>query len=236
MRMNWTAREVPLIFVFLLAPCGRIAAQAPVHCAQNLFCLFNQEAAASDPAGIRKYSQDLIGLIVFNPAGDDSIRQLTNQLAGRLVSAEQAARTGNGKLVPESAIVKAFNDLMQEIGAPPSVRARLAAVHSFRQHAASIKAFPALLSADRNGTNCNPAEAVFVLSRLISDNGVLYDKNLDTALELMQPRPPGQRGGYGVFRIEGGPDSWRLLSLYPSHHNRSATIALFNRVADTLGF
>lgn len=216
-----------------LAP---IAKAQSANCIHVLYCLFNQEAAASDPAGIHEYSEDLIGGIVLNPAGNASVRQLTGRLADRLANAEQGARAGGGKLVPEASVVKAFNDLMQEIGAPPSVRASLAAVHSFREHAASIKAFPALFSADHNGTNCNPGEAVFVLSRLISDNGVLYDKNLDTALEMMQPYNPQARGGVGTFSIEGGPDSWRLLSFYPSHHSRSETIALFNRVADTLGF
>ncbi len=132
--------------------------------------------------------------------------------------------------------MRAFNELMKQIGAPSSLRTNEASVHSFREHAASIKAFPALFSADRNEANCNPGEAVFLLSLLISDNGVLYDKNLDTAQEMMHPYNPEDRGGGGISRIIGGPDSWRLLSLYTSHHNRSATVALFNRVADTLGF
>lgn len=238
---------MPLALLPLLAmvftPSPPLAGQQPPHCAQDLFCLFNQEAAASDPAGIHKYSEDLIGLLLPNPAGEDSIRQLTNQLAGRLAAAEQAARTGNGRLVPEAAIVKAFNDLMQEIGAPPSVRASLAAVHIFRQHAASIKAFPALFSADRNGANCNPGEAAFLFYLLISDNGTLYRGNLDSAQALMQMNSQGV-GGYGVARMEGlglstnTPDSSAssLLSSYLSRHSRNATIALFDHVAGILDF
>jgi len=226
-----------------LAFSSPLAGQQPPHCAQVLFCLFNREAAANDPAGIHKYGGDLIGLIVPNPAGDDSLRQLTNRLTDRLASAEQAARAGREKLVPEAAVVKAFNDLMQEIGAPSSMRTSEASVHAFREHAASIKAFPALFSADSNGTNCNPDEAVFLIYLLISDNGILHEGNLDSAQALMQMNSQGIEG-YGVARMEGlglnakKPDSSAsgLLSSYPSHHNRNATIALFDHLAGILGF
>lgn len=68
-----------LVMAFNLSP--KLAGQQPPHCAQNLFCLFNQEAAAPDPAGIHRYSEDLIGLIVLNPAGEDSIRHFSAVLA-----------------------------------------------------------------------------------------------------------------------------------------------------------
>jgi len=209
----------------------------PSHCAQILFCLFNQEAAASDPTGIHKYSEDLVGAIVPNPAGEDSARQLTNRLADRLASAEQAARAGSGKLVPEAAVVKAFNDLMQEVGAPLSMRASEASVHGFREHAASIKAFPALFSAGRNGAKCNPGEAVFLLSLLLSDNGALYEGNLDSAVALMQwdgrnTRDGAQSQRRRRIRFECG----NLLSWYSLHHNRKAAIALFDQMTTILGF
>ncbi len=202
-----------------------------------MFCLFNQEAAASDPAAIHKYSEDLIGLIVPNPAGKDSVRQLANHLADRLASAEQAARAGGGKLVPEAAVVKAFNDLMQEIGAPSSMRTSEAPVHGFREHAASIKAFPALLSADRNGASCNPGEAVFLLFLLLSDNGVLYEGNLDGAVAMMRPDSRQGGPGFSVTRLESMSSSaGGRLFWYSLHHNFNATIALFNHMAGILGF
>lgn len=240
MHINLMIARLAAVFVTLAmaaASCPPLLGQQPPHCAQNLFCLLNQEAAANNAAGIHKYSEDLIGLVVFNPAHKDSLRRLRNELADRVAKAEQAARAGDGALVPEANVVQAFNDLMQEIGAPSSVKADVAAVHSFREHAASIKAFPALLTENRNGTSCNPGEAVFLLSLLISDDGVLYNGDAATAQELM--RPQGQQGGAGggsAFRIESGPDSWRLLSSFPSDHSRAATIALFDHMADTLGF
>jgi len=219
--------------------CLPLAGQQPPHCAQNLFCLFNQEAAAPSSEGVHKYSKDLIGLIVFNPAGDDSLRQITNRLENRLATAEEAARAGSGKLVSETAVVKAFNDLMQEIGAPPSMKANEASVHGFREHTASIKAFPALFSANRNGTNCNPGEAVFLLSLLLSDNGTLYNGNLDTAVELMHwdPKRGGATGlGFGVAGLESmSASASGLLLWYSSHHNIRANMALFNQTGDTLG-
>ena len=219
------------------ACCSSLASQQPPHCAQILYCLFNQRAAASDPAGIHEYSEHLIGRIVPNLMAKNFLGQLRNDLADRLAKAEQAARAGDGRLVPEAAVVKAFNDLMQEIGAPPSVRASEASVHGFREHAASIDAFPALFSAGRNGANCNPGEAVFILSLLIEDNGLLYEKNLDVQKEMMQPpKEKGKWQGGGALAEERGPDLWWLLSSYPSNHNRNATVALFNHVADTLGF
>jgi hypothetical protein len=239
-------KYLALALVVGLASCPLLAGQQPAAqpplCAHILFCLINQKAMASDPTGIHKYSADLIGSTMPNPAGEDSVRQLANHLADRLASAEQAARAGNGRLVPEAAVVKAFNDLMQEIGASPSIRTSEASVRGFREHAASIKAFPAVLSADRNGTNCNPGEAVFLLYLLISDDGVLYERNLDTAQALMQMDFKRNGGGSGfgeggiIDNFTRGPDAWRLLSSYHSNHGHRATIALFNNLVATLGF
>jgi hypothetical protein len=208
----------------------------------NPFCQFNQEAAASDSSGIRKYDEDLIGLIVPNPADDDLARQSRNRLADRLAKAEQTAHQAGGKLVPEAAVVKAFNGLMQEIGAPPSMRASEPSVHAFREHAASIRAFPTLFTADRNGANCDPGEAFFLLYLLVSENGILHEGNLDSAQALMQMN--GQGEGYGVARMEGlglsakGPDSSAsgLLASYASHNSRNSIIVLFNHLAGMLGF
>jgi hypothetical protein len=221
-----------LVMAFNLSP--ELAGQQPSHCAQNIFCLFNQEAALSDPAGIHKYSEDLTGLIVPPEAGKADIQPLANRLA----RAELMVRTGKGKLVPEANVVRAFNELMQEVGAPSSLRTDEASIHRFREHAASIKAFPALFSANRNGKSCNPGEAVFLLGLLISDNGVLLDGNLDTAVALMQG--DGQQGegevSFAVARIEVlGSGANRLLFSYSSHHGRNSTVALFNRVAGWLG-
>jgi hypothetical protein len=163
------------------------------------------------------------------------------KLADRLAQAEQKARTGNRKLVAETDVVRAFNDLMEEVGAPSSLRTDEAALRRFREHAATIKAFPALFSADRNETNCNPGEAVFLLSLLISDNGILYEQNVDNDLALMQmggqQNGEGRSVGVAVSGIAEVNSSARgLLLSYSSHHNQNATIAVFNKLAGTLAF
>ena len=224
----------------------------PPHCAQSLYCLFNQEAAASDPAGIHKYSRDVVDLILPNqwtygrsPSGRMETFEVeflgekyAAQLADRLARAEQMARAGKGKLVAEADVVRAFNELMAKVGAPASMRTDEASMRSFREHAASIKAFPALLSADRNGSNCNPGEAVFLLHLLMSDDGKLYDRNLDTAQELTSRsfQQEGSRGS-AVGRVGPiGSSASAFLSSYSRIHDSSATMALFNNLAGILGF
>jgi hypothetical protein len=128
---------------------------------------------------------------------------------------------------------------MQEVGAPTTLRTDEASMRRFREHVASIKAFPALFTADRNGTNCNPCEADFLLHLLMSDDGVLYEKNLDTAQELMQSNFRRNQGGSGfsVASIEavGSITSGHLASCI-SHHNGNATMALFSEMFGILGF
>jgi hypothetical protein len=200
--------------------------------------LFNQEAAASDTAGIRKYSEDLVELIAPRETRKTDLKPFTNRLA----QAEQVARTGRGKLVAEADVVRAFNELMKEVGAPPSIRTSESSLYRFREHAASIKIFPALFSADRNGTNCNPGEAVFLLYLLISDDGVLHEKNLDSEQILInqlmnqEGKQAREGSGFGVFSIEETPAASRLLSLYVSGHNHNTVTALFNHAAVILGF
>lgn len=230
-RLKCLAVVLILCFVF----CPPLAGQHPVRRATSVPDLFNQEAAASDPAGIHKYSEGLIELIV--PPGAERLD--IEPLANRLARAEQMARSGKGKLVPEADVVRAFNELMAEVGAPPSLRADEASMRRFREYAVSIKAFPALFTADRNGTNCNPGEAVFLLYLLITNDGTLPKQYLYSAQILTQLDDQRNEGGrsFGVARVEIlGSSASRLLSSYSSHHNRNATIGLFNNLAGILGF
>jgi hypothetical protein len=159
-------------------------------------------------------------------------------LADRLAQAEQSARTGTGRLVPVSDVASAFNGLMKEVGAPLSEQTDEKSLQSFREHAAAIKAFPALFSADRNGTKCNPGEAVFLIGLLIQDKGVLYERNLDSELAQMQPRDQRNEGRmtFGVAVSETTQDPKWPVSSYLRHHGRHAGIKLFNHVAEILGF
>src|ERR1700722_3740657 len=57
---------VSAIAALLICYCCASSRASPVspYCLQLQFCLFNQGPAANDPAGIHKYSDHLIGLIV----------------------------------------------------------------------------------------------------------------------------------------------------------------------------
>lgn len=251
MQARFAARALPVLLCLLLT-CCRTAAQQPVNCIHIFFCLFNQEAAASDPVGIQKYSRDVVDSILPNAwtygrSSSGRMEQFedeflgekyTAELADRVAQAEQTARSGTGKLVPITDVVRAFNDLMKEVGAPSSERTDEKSLQSFREHAASIKAFPALFSADRNGSKCNPGEAVFLLGLLVSQEGVLHEGNLDMDLELMQPRHQRNDGrmSFGASTSEIVQDPKWLVSTYPRNHGRRAGIKLFNLMADTLGF
>lgn len=234
--------QLPVV-VIAFGFSSTLTGQQPPHCAQVLFCLFNQEAAASDSAGVHRYSEDLVRLIVPPEEADLDVEQFANRLA----EAEQSARSGKGKLVPEAEVVGAFNDLMSKIGAPASLRTTEPSLRNFREHAASIKAFPALFTSARHGANCNPGEAVFLLYLLISSDGVLREKNVDAALILTQigDQRNVERGNLGVVGVDGfglGPDkvstpsASKALSQFLSDHNQNADLMLLNELARRLDF
>jgi hypothetical protein len=77
-----------------------LTAQQPPHCAQILFCLLNQEAAASDPAGIHKYSEDLIEGIAHLGAGKEGFKPLADR---RSLGYPQGVQGGRGGVLISSA-------------------------------------------------------------------------------------------------------------------------------------
>jgi hypothetical protein len=234
--------------------------------------LFNQEAAASDSAGMNKYGRDLVDLILPNqwtygrsPSGRMETFEVeflgekyAAKLAARLAQAEQMARTNNGKLIPEAAVVKSYNDLMRKIGAPLSYLASEESLHKFRAHASALPLFPALFTANNNGTNCYPGEAVFLLYLLISNNGQLSENLVDNFAQLQRsdgmasepggisrvmasnytelvPMAPTGANSRIFSQLKNADANWLLLS-YASQHHRHATIKVFNDVTKTLGF
>lgn len=190
----------------------------------------NQEAEASDPAGIHQYSQDLIEMLVPDQVGKDYI----DSLSGRLAKAEQLAREGKGKPVPEADIARVFNRLMRQIGAPASLRTDEAMVRRFRLGHMSFSPITTLISADRNGNYCNPGEAVFLLETMLTNNGVL--DNPSSPNELSEtPREDMPRALNSSSITPLATNARWLLSSYASRH-RHATIKLFNNTAKTFNF
>jgi hypothetical protein len=205
--------------------------------------LFNQEAEAIDTAGIRRYSQDLVALILNDQTGTNSDPQFADQLADRLDKAEQAARAGKGKLVPETAVVKAFNDLMQKMGAPQTYMAKVEDLHKFRARLATASTFPALFTATRNGSDCYPGEAIFLLYFLIDHNGRLSEHVADDIAASQQFAEMAAKPG-GASRVQGqmvgGVVQWpqgaeAVISTFRSRHGRRSTTTLFKNMAKTFG-
>ena len=221
--------------------------------------MFDREATASDPAGIREYSDDLTWFLVRDQVSKDYRSQLTDRLA----KAEEATREGKGRLIPETEVVRVFNDMMRRAGAPSYMRADENAMHAFRQQSIDVPSLPALFSASRNGTYCYPGEAVFLLYTLIVYNGVPPKDLLDEVMDLRDkyaatPHPvltllpnveldsstqnPGA-ASMSVITVEPPvgrhappvKDAEGLLSKYCGKHRRG-TIKMVNRAAQAFGF
>ncbi len=189
----------------------------------------NANAMATDSAGIRAYSYQLVDQLVPDKAGKDYI----NELADRLARAETTARAEKKPLIPESAVVRSFNDLMKGIGAP-TLKANEASIRRVRVASVSVPSSAPLFSAAKNGTHCYPGESVFLLWILIFNNGQISEHLLDE----FGPRGDEKGESFRVFSAGGTADlhAEQLLSNYSSKHGRRATIKLFNNVAQTLGF
>lgn len=126
----------------------------------NMVDALNKEAEASDPEGIHKYSEGLIHGLVGTSAGPAYEKSVTDRLA----RAELMARQGKRKLISEADIAQAFNQLMRETGAPDSYKADVAVVEELRGEFAKI--LPVLFTREKNGSYCNPCEAIYILGLL----------------------------------------------------------------------
>jgi len=192
------------------------SAQPPLPSTQppNIMEALNKEAEATDPIGIHTYIERLMQMF---PAARGGEAAAANALTDRLARAELTARNGNRKLIPETEIVEAFNDLMRRTEAPAPLRADLAEVESARR--GWEKQLPAVISRDRNGTFCYPGEAFFVLDELIENVGARF------------PRPsyPGpQVSGYIP------PVRMNLEQYFAAHSSKENTDTL-ERLARQLG-
>ncbi len=184
--------------------------------------MLNKDAEASDSAGIHYYAEDLAHLLLPDKAGDSYI----NSFADRLAKAEQAAREGKRKLIPDTQIVEAFDEIVKKANLPP-MAANLDALRRFRTDTYLGKQYPALLTPDRSGTNCYPGEAVFLLT-------VLLDADSNPKAPPPPPAPSANlhTPGPTMFAREVRPSSSVGLSLMQSHHR---IVKIFNGVARTLG-
>lgn len=133
---------------------------------QNPRAVLNKDAEATDPAGIHFYAEDLAHYLLPDEAGEKYI----NSFADRLATAEQEAREGKRKLIPDTAVLEAYYKVFKKAHRSPTTD--LAALRRFRTDPRLDRQYPALLTADRNGTNCYPGEAVFLLASLLQTDAL----------------------------------------------------------------
>jgi hypothetical protein len=213
-----------LIANLLLCPLagGLLFSQRPSY--RNLAETLNEQAGVSDAKGVQEYSRHLIQLVIGNGAD----KGLAAGMSERLANAEMMARAGNRKLTSEADIARSFNGLMEQIGAPASMRVDGARVHRLRLGPLAPSPLSSLISLDRNGNNCYPGEAVFLLFLAIT-NTPPSDDRLPVGV-----KPEDLPRIIGTMRPSG--DAHSLLSAYVSKHSHKDTNMLFNNMAQVLGF
>jgi hypothetical protein len=128
----------------------------------NVGAMLNKDAEASDPNGIHFYAEDLAHFLLPDGTGERYI----NKFADRLAKAEEGARAGKRELIPDTQVAAALDETIKRLNLPPMPES-LVAIRSLRSDAHIAKEYPALLTADRNGTNCSPGEAVYLLAVLL---------------------------------------------------------------------
>ncbi len=122
---------------------------------------------------------------------------------------------------------------MRGIGAPPEWKADANGIRKFRTRSATAPKLSVLFTSERNGTDCNPGEAVLLLSLLLINNGQLIETSSDFGNAL-----PKSQGSSALITRSGGPaqDGSDLLAAYCMKHSHHDVRKLFDRAAQTLGF
>jgi len=227
-RLRSIMRNMKLFLANLLilpVTSAAIFAQQPSARGPTIVEVLNAQAGQDDAGAIREYSEHLVQLLVGDKAG----RAFAASLTDRLAMAELMARHGKRKLVSEADIASSFNDLMKRVGAPESLRTDVATVHRFRVGPLAASPVPALITVDRNGSNCNPGEAVFLMLMLVTNNGS-FDDRLPAGI-----KPEDLPRYVGIEHPPAEPDARRILTIYLSQHSRIDAVELFSAMAKTLG-
>jgi hypothetical protein len=185
----WKPRYLALALVAASFFFPRWAGSQPSGRPPSLIETLNKEAEASDPEGIRKYSQHLTQLLVGQLlVGERASTAYTASLSDRLAKSEELARQGKRKLISDEVIAEAFNDLMQQTAAPSSFKADVADVEKSRR--GFERELPAVISEGKNGKYCYPGEAMWVMSMLIENIGSHPPSPVHPGPQVSGYRPP----------------------------------------------
>jgi hypothetical protein len=183
----------------------------------------NKDAEATYPNGIHFYAEDLAHYLMPDKAGEEYI----NSFADRLATAEQEARDGKRKLIPDAVVLKAFYKVMKR--ANPPTMADLAALRRFRTDPRLDRQYPALFTADRNGTHCYPGEAVFLLATMLQGD----EWRMNIAPSVPPPAPSSSSLESTPYVYARRVDSMIVAPVYMMQNPHDIQ-KVFNRVAKIL--
>jgi hypothetical protein len=179
----------------------------------------DREAAIDTPQGIDQYSKHLIELLL----GERAARLEPGVLNQRLARAEAMARNGKRRPIPYSIVAEAFNQMMQTISAPDSMRTTEEQVGALRTSLATVA--PHLISIKTNRTACSPGEALFLIFQLVTNDGAAQG-------ETTAPSPLPRM----EIRSAPRPSALALLSRFLGTRTPNESRQLLLDVEQRLGF
>lgn len=255
MRTNPIARTLAVFFFMQVRglpifPLPKLAVQQPPHCAQVLFCLFNQETAATTtatkgakpmsshspfldslntlaeeagtPAGAGRYSRRLVELLAGDQLGDANVSALSKRLA----TADFTVRNGKRNYVAEVSVASAFNGLMKTVHDKKTKPIETDEVNVHRLRLALSGVAPTLTSVKAHPSSCLPTEAFLLSVLLITNNGSI--------------KPPPAHGASPRLVTRFGPSSetaiaGELVARFFTSHSQSRNLTLLDALFKNLG-
>lgn len=131
----------------------------------NVGAMLSQDAESSDPAGIHAYAEDLAHFLLPDRVGEKYI----DSFSDRLARAEQEAREGKRQLIPDTQVAAVFDEIARKTNFPAMPNS-LETLRRLRADLQIAKKYPALITAERNGTNVSPGEAVYLIAVLLLED------------------------------------------------------------------
>jgi hypothetical protein len=182
--------------------------------------LSRYEQRATDPAGELEYATVLVRMTVSHLSQNNS-----SLLAARLARANQEARHDDTKLIPEAAVVEAFNAWMAQVQGSYSISFRTDAqsVHSMREVLAANSSD--LTSVRTHPGSCLPDEAMLLTFLLERNNGRVV------VVPRGQPAPVHM----GVSMTDAGDNADSRMQQYLAAHSPRKDMALFRRMFADMG-
>jgi hypothetical protein len=183
--------------------------------------LSRHEQRATNPAGELEYATVLVGMTASHLRPNDS-----SHLAERLAKANEQARHDDTKLIPESAVVEAFNQWMAQVQGSYSIafRTDVQSVHGMREVLAANS--PDLTSVRAHPGSCLPDEAMLLMFLLERNNGK------GVVVPRGQPAAPPRMS---VTMTDAREDAGLRMQQYLTAHSPRKDLALFRQMFAAMG-